>query len=212
MSTTSRMKNICKKVLMSTAIMAASIGTPKPAEAQSSVELMTGHKATTIDVVLNGQIGDKLGWYSENVLNVDYKRITNLNSVNALTYRLGKGVNLLGVMQASPDGITPRSGFMYADQFGDLGVLCMATAGYRSEPDLILYARATYQPELRKGLSLYAMLQDISVLSNAGHVASTQKVRLGLDIDGFKVGVAADLFERGEKFNYNIGVFVKRNL
>ena len=70
-----------------------------------------------------------------------------------------------------------------------------------------------YRPELTPRLKLYTSVELFTAMNKSDHLASTQRLRLGLDIRTIQFGGAVNLTEVGGNFtfaNNNIGVFVRK--
>ena len=72
-----------------------------------------------------------------------------------------------------------------------------------------------YRPSLNNMLKLYSSFELFIAMDQSNHLASTQRLRLGLDYQTYQFGLALNLTEFGNKFefvNNNFGVFVRKEL
>lgn len=70
-----------------------------------------------------------------------------------------------------------------------------------------------YRPALSDKVKLYTSLELFTAMKRAAHLASTQRIRIGLDINTIQFGGAVNLTEFGDEFrfmNNNYGVFIRK--
>jgi len=189
------------------------LGSIGQVKAASSTEILSGHQSTTIDTKVIGGVTPKIGFLARNRMIADYKGNVNSFLIVDVTYALGNGFDAVLETQASPQiGVVPRPGLQYFKKNGDFGIFALSTTNAEKNPDLELISLLTYTPNLKENVNLLAQLETVTNIGTEGHNFSIQRARAGLDVKGYKFGVAADFFESGKTIDYNLGMFVKKDL
>lgn len=70
-----------------------------------------------------------------------------------------------------------------------------------------------FRPDLNEEWKLYTSLELFTALNKSDHLASTQRIRLGMDYKTFQFGLAMNLTEVGDDWilvNDNYGVFLRK--
>ena len=203
-----------RKVVTSTAIAATLALSPMPASAaDGSIESMAGHKATTIDLKLSGEVAPKTGLFVRETTTTDNKGEVSHFGLADVSYSIVDGLDAVAEVQAAPGmGVVPRVGAQYFGEVGDFSVYALGTVKAMENPDGEFLAVLKYTPELTDGVSLLTSAENLTSVGSEGHNFSTQRLRAGVTIaDKFQVGVGADLTEIGEAgtLDYNVGGFAR---
>jgi hypothetical protein len=190
------------------AVLAAGLmlGTPKAANADS-IELMAGNKNTTMDLKASASIAERLGVFIRARPSVDYSGEISTFGLMDLSVGLGGGLDAVGEVQAAGGSVVPRAGLQYFIRTGDFSLYALGTAGLDAAPCLEALVALRYAPMLRGSLRLLAAAEDVTDARPAGHIFSTQRIRLGLEWKGWGAGAAADLTETGNRPDYDEGSF-----
>ena len=185
----------------------------RSARAGGSAEVMVGDESAVVDIKASGDLGHRAGIFARNRTRIDYHNQVSPFTLVDLTYSLGEGFDAVGEAQMAPGmGIMPRVGVQYFHSFGDGSVYAFAS-GSHQDPNLELLATVRYTPTITGDVRGFAQLEALTDFGRDGHEFSTQRARLGIEIDGYRIGAAADLTEVGHDMtpSYNLGGFVAKN-
>jgi len=201
-----------KTMLLIPALLALFAG--EASGAGGSVEVMGGQANTTLDVKLSGEVAPRTGIFVRNRTTVDYNNQVSPFTLADLTFNIAGGLDAVAEVQMAPGmGAVPRLGVQYFKAFGDFSVYGLATGKARENPNAEMIVLLRYMPRLSERIKGFAQVEALSDIGRTGHEYSTQRIRLGLDISGYRLGAAADLVETGNKaaMSYNMGGFVSKN-
>ncbi|MFH1520176.1 MAG: hypothetical protein ABID61_00880 [Candidatus Micrarchaeota archaeon] len=214
-----RTKQIVRKLAKAVAgavLVSGLMLAPKLAHADS-IELMAGHNQTTIDLKASAEITKKLGVFMRARPSVDYDGNISSFGLVDLTINLTDGLDAVGEVQFVGGKVVPRAGVQHFIKTGDFSAYNLATLGMDSESYLELLTALKYCPALSQTLKLLAHVENVTDLDKTGHVWSTQRIRLGVLIDGWGFGPAVDLTETGNSpktsdgtLGWNLGGFVSK--
>ena len=197
---------------LATAALAATIAlSPMPAKADGSVEAMAGHKATTIDLKVSGEVAPRTGLFVREITTTDYEGNVSAFGLIDLSYKVIGGLDVVGEVQAAPGmGVIPRIGAQYFGQFGDLAIYALGTVKAGEHPDGEFVTVIGYAPKLAEGVNLLTSLENLTSVGESGHQFSVQRARVGVTLaDKYQIGVGADLTEVGNEgtLDANVGGF-----
>ncbi len=184
------------------------LATPVPAHAANgSAEVMTGDKATTVDVKSGGKVAPKTGIFTRNRANLPYEGNVGAFGLVDLTYGLCEGLNGVFEAQYGPGlGVVPRAGLQVSADFGPK-LFVSSTVGKSLDAEVL--AKIAYSLGLTDDVSLAAKLETITNwglnLGAPNHNFTLGRARLGVNLDGLEVGVGAD----GDlEKNLNVGPYL----
>ncbi|MFH1785025.1 MAG: hypothetical protein ABH842_01220 [Candidatus Micrarchaeota archaeon] len=205
-------KVVTSAVLVSGLMLAA----PKPAQA-NSIEFMAGHKSAVVDIKASAKITDELGLFFRVRPSMDYTGTISSFGLADLSIKLTDGLDAVGEIQLIGGTPIPRAGLQHFIKAGDFSAYNLATIGLDSKPYLELLTALSYSPALSETIELLTKIENVSDLDASGHIWSTQRVRVGISLDGFGFGAAVDLTETGnhanssdDTFGWNLGGFVSK--
>jgi len=188
---------------------------------KASMELMAGQDSAILDIKLLGSLGSGFAVFNRNRITALYGGAENLGEVGASSFHV---VNfryalpwvkrphsleaLAEVDVIAGKGIDPRFGVQYGVTLGDVSLSQIVSLG--SAPDGLLITNVGYAPEVAQDVRVVGRLENVTSVSGDGHTSSTQRVRLGVALGQYELGVAGDLIEKGNEgnFGYNAGGFV----
>ena len=216
------MTNIATALYLAVAPMAVQAAEPVP-PAKASVEVLAGDKSTILDTMLAKPLGEGFSLFNRNRITIGYEGAKSLEDVGvssfhvfSLVYNIPHvpGLSAVAELDMIPGvGITPRIGAQYGAKFGDVGIFQLATVKAGEKPDLTSITNLSYTPKITEDVGLVTNLENVTVLEEEGHKFSTQRLRLGVDIEGYQIGAGVDLVEQElspDSLEYNAGVFFKR--
>ncbi len=189
---------------------------PKPARADS-VEIMTGNKDIGVDLKASADLTKKVGLFIRIRPSIDYTSKIDSFGLADITMNLVGGLDAVGELQLFGGTAVPRGGVQYFGKIGDFSLYTIATMGLDSKPYLESLTTQKYAPKLCGAIGLLAQVENVSDFDGRGHIWSTQRMRLGVSMDGWGVGTATDLTETGnhptsadETLKLNLGGFVSK--
>jgi hypothetical protein len=201
-----------------TAAYLALTGCATPPKPYSSIELMGGHEASTLDVKVGGELAPRVGAFARTRVKADYEtgdETVKALVVGSLTLNMVDGLDVVVGGKASPSfGVHPRSGLQYFKKIGDLKIFGQATIKTLKEPDYELLGKLVYCPKLTDDVGLDLGVEGVVDLDKDGrHTYSTIRGRPLFDISGWKIGPMVDLefVGRKGKFGYNIGGGIRKD-
>ncbi|MDO8553869.1 MAG: hypothetical protein Q7S22_03625 [Candidatus Micrarchaeota archaeon] len=203
------------KIATSALLVAGLMLAPKPAKADS-LELASSTKSATIDIKASADLTKKLGVFIRARPSQDFKT-GNINSFGLvdMTVNLRSNVDAVGELQFISGSTVPRAGVQGYTGLGDVNLYCITTVGLNTKPYVEVLTKLGYTPRISNNIKLLAQIEDVSDISRNGHLWSTQRLRLGLNLDTWGFGAATDLTEVGNKpksadgsFSYAPGAFV----
>jgi len=202
------MINEIKKMVTGVAIAASMVcGIPNLANADS-VEVMAGNESTTLDTKISANVAPRTNLFLRGRTSVDYES-DNVNyfGLADLSVNLVDGLDAVAEAQFIPGvEVVPRLGLGYFKKVEDFSVYALATAGLSGENvDAEFFANLRYAPELTDDLELVLNLENVTNVGEQGHNFSVQRLRTGLGVDNYEIGVAADLTEASGEVTSNIG-------
>ncbi len=154
-----------------------------------SAEVMAGTTATTLDAKLSGEIAGDAGFFLRSRTTVGYDGTVSAFELADVTYSLGKGFDAVAEVQMT-SSVMPRAGVQYYHGTDSVAMYSLVTV----DPHYAeLTAFVQYMPKITDNVSGFAKLETIQDVGLDGYVWGTERTRLGLDIKGYKTGLALDV-------------------
>lgn len=197
------------------------------ASAQLPVEVFTGHKKVTADIMFFRFFKNKEGknsrflFFNRNRASIDYKmtKTTNLPQfgfTEAISYnheRL-KGFAPVVVAGILNRGVSPKAGIQFARVKKDLTIFSWLVSETLEDPNIDLFFLGRYTPQLSGKLNLFSqveLFQSFPTVKRNGF-SVIQRFRLGLKIKAVQFGAGMDLSQSGRNdwvTTVNTGVFLR---
>lgn len=197
------------------------------AVAQIPVELLGGHKKSTIDIMFFKFFKNKSGenspflFFNRNRASVDYTMTTTSNLpqfgfTEAISYNHKKlrGFAPVAVLQVFNSGVFAKGGIQFAYIRKHLTLFSWLVCEAKNNPSVDLFFLGRFTPELTEKLNLFSQLEILNTAPTSGqnNFSFTQRIRLGLKMREFQFGAGADFNETGRTyfiFSNNIGGFLR---
>ena len=180
-----------------------------------SIEFMPGTEGVFVDVqwLRTFDKANKWSLFSRSRATVDYNEQTNLFTGAYFNYttRSGVGGTMLGKIATSWAGGDAGVHFFKAGE--SFLIYALASIELRSEWAYSWFSIVRYTPALRSTWRLYSSLELFSNFNDEGHVASVQRIRIGLDRRGYQFGLALNLSGLGHDYSTtdaNPGIFLRK--
>jgi len=186
------------------------------AETQAqSFEAMVGQEHIFMDIQWLKPLSKDNKWtlFTRARATADYEERTNHLTGAYLNYttKSGFGGTLIGSMRTS--GAGGEAGIHYFKLTENFMFYGLPTIHFRKDLAYSWFSIMRYRPSLNEKLRLYTSLELFSYFEEDAHVASVQRIRLGLEAKKYQFGVAANLSGFGSSYaigDENVGVFVRR--
>lgn len=195
--------------------------------AQIPVEVFAGNAKSTIDIMffkyfknIKGN-NSKFLFFNRNRASADYMITTTTNLpqfgfTEAFSYNhpLLKGFAPVAVMQVLNRGVYAKAGIQYAFIRKNFTVFSWLVSETNRYPMIDYFFLGRYTPRLTDKTNLFVQAELINAIptQDQGNFSLAQRVRIGLKLREFEVGVGADFTEAG-KYTYkttrNIGGFLR---
>lgn len=184
----------------------------KTTKAQIPVEIFTGHKKATVDIMFFKFIKNKEGhnskflFFNRNRASIDYAmtKTTNLPQfgfTEAFSYNHEKlkGFAPVAVVQILNRDIYPKAGIQYAKIKKDYTIFSWVVAETLKEPNLDFFLLGRYTPKLTDKLNLFSQIELVNAFPTViqNNFAFTQRFRLGLKHKEVQFGAGLDLSQFG---------------
>lgn len=207
--------------------VAAMLLTGGMASAQIPVEVFSGNKKSTLDILFFKYFRNKEGntskflFFNRNRLSVDYKMTTvsdlpQFGFTEAISYNHGilKGVAPVLVAQVFNTGVFSKTGFQYAKGSADWMLFTWVVTEMKRKPGIDVFFLGRLTPKVSKRMRLFSQLELVNSLPtlSINKYSFTQRVRLGLKLNELQFGAATDVTSFGRtSFNTmnNVGVFFR---
>ena len=139
--------------------------------------------------------------------------ITDLFTAGYLNYttKSGFGGSIVGRISSFNAGIDIGPHFSK----GGKSFLIFALPSINIGDELLYswFSIVRFTPELKNGWKLYTSFELFSAFFSEGHLSSIQRIRLGVDKNGYQFGFAINLAERGRRLqntDTNPGLFFRK--
>ncbi len=179
----------------------------------ASIELLAGNETATLDTKLTVPLPYGFKVFNRNRITTPYdeKTIGTTHVLN-LAYTLFDNLNVITETDiGTTTPIQQRIGLEYKLPFPEGSLYTTAHVAMRAKTDVFWLTNISYNPAIYESLQLVTNVENVTTINATGHMASSQRIRLGLGIGPAQFGGACDLTEKGNegKFSYNCGGFVK---
>jgi len=180
-----------------------------------SLEVMPGTERVFADVQWLQFLNEQNTWslFSRTRATVDYEERTDLFSGSYLNYTTQSGLGGTVLGSISSRGADGDAGLHFFRAHSNFLVYALASVALDSELGYSWFSIARYTPSISENWRLYTSLELFSAFAEDGHAGSVQRMRAGLDRDGYQVGLALNLSGRGlnyEMTDTNPGIFVRK--
>ncbi|MGB0523394.1 MAG: hypothetical protein ACPGJS_10570 [Flammeovirgaceae bacterium] len=180
-----------------------------------SFEFMLGTERIFIDAQWLKTFDTQRRWslFSRSRATVDYEEQTNLFTGAYLNYtsKSGFGGTVLGRIATSGAGMDGGIHFFKAKK--SFLIYALASIELNSELGYSWFSITRFTPNITEQWKLYTSLELFSNLNKDGHVVSVQRIRAGVDQQGYQFGLALNLTEFGEISRItdrNFGIFLRK--
>lgn len=182
--------------------------------AQIPVEVFTGHKKATVDIMFFKFIKNKDGQHSKFLFfnrsraSIDYAmtQTTNLPQfgfTEAISYNHSKlkGFAPVAVVSILNRGVFPKAGIQFAKIKKDYTIFSWVVAETLKEPNLDFFFLGRYTPKLTDKLNLFSQVELVNAFPTVEQntFSFTQRFRLGLKVKEFQFGAGLDLSQLGRE-------------
>ena len=125
------------------------------------------------------------------------------------TTESGFGGTILGRISSNNSGID--AGIHYFKATKTLLIYVLPSINLNDELLYSWFSILRYTPELKQDWKLYLSLELFSAFGQVGHLSSVQRLRLGVDKNGYQFGLAININEsRFSDSDVNPGVFLRK--
>ncbi|MFA6889300.1 MAG: hypothetical protein WC254_07435 [Candidatus Woesearchaeota archaeon] len=174
------------------------------------IEVMTGIKSTTLDAQISGPIIGSTGFLLRNRTTIPYEGKVSIFQLGDITYALGNGFDAVAELQVAltqdSSIIMPRLGAHYYHNFGTIEMDSVVTIDSQYAE---LDAFVQYRPKITNTINGFAKIETIQDIGLQGYVFGTELTRLGVDVKGYKTGLALDVTHPDT--TCNLGLFVLKS-
>jgi hypothetical protein len=182
--------------------------------AAQSLELMTGNERIFADAQWLKFMDDGYRWslFSRSRATVSYDDDTDLFTGAYLNYttKVGLGGSLVG--RISSNGSGGDAGVHIFKAKGKWTLFGLASISLSDQNQYSWFSIFRYRPAINEQWKLYSSLELFTIINRDGHVFSVQRIRIGLDYQGFQFGLANNSSEAGIELvaNHNYGLFIRK--
>lgn len=180
-----------------------------------SFEFMPGTERVFIDAQWLKTFDEEREWslFSRSRATVDYDEQTNFFMGAYLNYttRSGFGGTVLG--RISTLGAGGEAGIHFFKAKESFMIYALASMEISSKLAYSWFSMLRFTPELNEKWRLYTSLELFSNFNTVGHAASVQRIRGGLDRQGYQFGLALNLSGIGKDYgttDTNPGIFLRK--
>ena len=180
-----------------------------------SLEILPGTERIFTDAQWLEVFDEEKRWslFSRSRATVDYQDNTDLFTGAYLNYtsKMGLGATLLGRVSSRGAGSDAGSHFFKAGN--QWMIYALASIALSSELSYSWFSILRFTPKLSGKWRVYSSLELFSNFEAEGHVASVQRIRVGLDRAGFQFGLGLNLSGLGKTYSTtdsNLGVFIRK--
>ena len=179
---------------------------------------MPGTERIFADIQWLKPLGDDYKWtiFSRTRATVDYED-ENRDFFSGLylnyTMKSGFGASLVGRLSSADAGVDVGPHFIR--QTKEVTFFALASISLQSELSYSWFSILRYTPEISEKWKAYSSLELFSAFREEGHVVSVQRIRLGLDRDGYQFGFAVNFRATGRPYRLratNPGLFFRKQL
>ena len=180
--------------------------------AQIPVEVLTGHKKATLDIMFFKFVKTKDGhnsrflFFNRNRASIDYAitktaNLPQFGFTEAFSYNHEKLNGFAPVVVASilNRGVYPKVGIQFAKIRENCTVFSWVVMETQAEYNVDFFLLGRYTPRLTDKLNLFSQIELVNAFPTAeqNNFSLTQRFRLGLKIKEFQFGAGLDLTQLG---------------
>lgn len=180
-----------------------------------SFELMPGTERLFVDAQWLKAFDEENKWtlFSRSRATVDYEENTNLFTGAYLNYTTKSGFGGTVVGRISSIGAGGDLGVHFFSFSSKFLIYALVSVEFNADPGYSWFSIMRYTPPLSDKWKLYTSLELFSNFNADGHVASVQRIRAGVDRNGYQFGPALNLSGLGKDYSTtdtNPGLFVRK--
>ena len=155
----------------------------------------------------------KWSLFSRSRATTDYRENTNLFTGAYINYTTRTGIGGTVVGRISSQGAGSDAGLHLFKASGKGMIYALASLGLSKDLSYSWFSIMRYTPALSEKWDLYASLELFSNFDKVGHVASVQRMRMGVSRKGVQFGLALNLSGLGQNYenrDSNPGIFIRK--
>lgn len=177
---------------------------------------MPGTKRVFVDAQWLNFMDEDRKWslFSRSRATTDYEENTNLFTGAYLNYTTKSGIGGTVLGRISSIGAGYDAGIHLFKANHKMMIYALASMALSKELGYSWFSIMRYTPSVSEQWNLYTSLELFSNFGKEGHVASVQRMRLGLSRSGVQFGLALNLSGLGKNYHQtdsNPGVFVRKS-
>ncbi len=182
------------------------------AVAGGSLELNTSLQRTLIDTKIWGNLPADFSFFGRSKTTIKYDNTVASFSFVDLKHQIALGINAVGEVQFTKNGVIPRLGANYSTElFKDFGLFAHATASLKEKTDLDVVLNLSYTPKLTDELKLLTNLEVFNNFNEQG-VSASQTAHAGVTWGVYSLGLSATLTEfTGQPMASDFSIFGRAN-
>lgn len=195
--------------------------------AQIPVEVFAGHKKATVDIMFFKFIKNREAkstrflFFNRNRASIDYamtqtSNLPQFGFTEAFSYNHEKlkGFAPVVVVSILNKGVYPKAGMQFAKIRKGYTIFSWLVTETRKEPNIDFFLLARYTPKLTDRLHLFSQIELVNALPSVekNNFAFIQRLRLGLKVNEFQLGLGLDLTQLGRNDftkTENVGGFLR---
>ncbi len=181
-----------------------------------SIEIMAGDKYVFADLQWLKPFDSQYRWslFSRTRMTVDYDNRANLFSGAYLnrTTKSGLGASLVGKVSQTT-GASADAGAHFFKSKPKWMLFGLATVGLKNELEYSWFSIFRFTPKINDRWKWYTSLELFHLFNKNGHAFSVERIRIGVDYQGYQFGLAGNLQQVGTdlKTNDNLGGFIRKS-
>lgn len=144
---------------------------------------------------------------------LDYHHNADILSAGYFNYttKPGVGMSIVTSLSSAQGGIV-GTGVHYFKAQESWSVFALLSTEFRDPQGYVWFSIAKYRPVINESLRLYSSLELYHLFNRSGHVYSTQRVRIGVEKWSLQFGLATNLWQAGEEWDFDesLGVFIRK--
>lgn len=181
-----------------------------------SLEVMVGENGAFADLQWLKPFDQQYRWtlFSRTRMTVDYDNRANLFSGAYLNYtsKSGLGASLVGKVSQTTGAGADAGAHVFKSK-PSWTLFGLATVGLKKDLEYSWFSILRFTPKINERWKWYTSLELFHLFNKNGHVSSVERVRFGLDFQGYQFGLAGNFLQIGRDFktNDNLGGFVRKS-
>lgn len=181
-----------------------------------SLEIMPGDKHVFADLQWLKPFDQQFRWslFSRTRMTVDWDNQANLFSGAYLNYttKSGLGASLVGKVSQTTGAGADAGAHIFKSKTSWM-LFGLATVGLKEELEYSWFSILRFTPKINEHWKWYSSLELFHLFNKNGHAFSVERIRVGVDWQGYQFGLAANLQQVGTDFtgSENWGGFVRKS-